>query len=320
MGKYVIRRLIGMVPTWLIIMFAVVAMVRLMPGSVVDILLQDQGGQSSAAAKLNKAELEHKLGLDRPLYIQYVSYVTGVVRGDFGKSLWDAQPVSKLIAESAPVTAQVALLAIITSILLSIPIGVISAVRRDTGTDYLLRSISILGISIPGFAIGTAIVIFPTLWFGWTVSFRYVGLAEDPVAHLKMIIPPAMVLGTQLSASVARLTRTQMLEVLQEDYVRTARAKGLRDRTVILKHALKNALIPVITVLGFQVSALLGGSVVAETIFAIPGLGRVLTSAITSRDYPIVQGIVVLTAIFVMMMSLLVDISYGFLDPRVRPS
>ena len=192
-------------------------------------------------------------------------------------------------------TGQVALLAIIVSVSLAIPIGVISAVKRDSGLDYFLRSSSILGISIPGFAVGTAIVIFPTLWFGWTVSFKYVSFAEDPIGHLKLIIPPAIVLGTQLSASVARLTRTQMLEVLQEDYVRTARAKGLPDRIVIVKHALKNALIPVVTVLGFQVSALLGG-------------------------YPVVQGIVVLTAIFVMMMSLMVDISYGFLDPRARPA
>ncbi|RLT34692.1 MAG: ABC transporter permease [Chloroflexi bacterium] len=321
MAKYVIQRLIGMVPTWLIIMFAVVSMVRLIPGSIVDLLLADQGGQTaSSSAKIERAELEHRLGLDRPVYVQYLSYVGGVVRGDFGNSLWEATPVSTLIAQRVPVTGQVALLAIIVSVSLAIPIGVISAVKRDSGLDYFLRSSSILGISIPGFAVGTAIVIFPTLWFGWTVSFKYVSFAEDPIGHLKLIIPPAIVLGTQLSASVARLTRTQMLEVLQEDYVRTARAKGLPDRIVIVKHALKNALIPVVTVLGFQVSALLGGSVVAETIFAIPGLGRLLTAAITARDYPVVQGIVVLTAIFVMMMSLMVDISYGFLDPRARPA
>ncbi len=318
MGKYVIQRLIGMIPTWLLIMFMVVFMVRLIPGSIVDLLLEEQGGGGKYSDGIGRADIEKRLGLSDPVYIQYIKYVGGVVRGDFGNSLWDQQPVTKLIAERVPVTAQVALLAIVTSIMIAIPVGVVSAVYRDKPLDYLLRSVSILGISIPGFAIGTAIVIFPTLWWGVTVSFKYVGWAEDPIAHIKLIIPPAIVLGTQLSASVARLTRTMMLEVLQEDYIRTARAKGLHEPVVVLKHALKNALIPVVTVLAFQVNALLGGSVVAETIFAIPGLGRLLTGSITSRDYPIVQGIVVMTSMFVMLIALLVDLSYGYLDPRAR--
>jgi peptide/nickel transport system permease protein len=318
MGKYVLRRLIGMVPTWLIIMFMVVFMVRLIPGNIVDILLEEQGGTGNYKEGVGKAELEKRLGLSDPVYVQYLRYVGGVVRGDFGHSLWDQQPVTKLIAQRVPVTAQVALVAIVTSIMVSIPVGVLSALFRDRPIDYLLRSISILGISIPGFAIGTAIVIFPTLWWGMTVSFKYVSFAEDPIGHLKIIIPPAMVLGTQLSASVARLTRTMMLEVLQEDYIRTARAKGLHEPTVVMKHALKNALIPVVTVLAFQISGLLGGSVVTETIFAIPGLGRLLVGAISSRDYPIVQGIVVMTSMFIMITSLAVDVSYGYLDPRAR--
>jgi len=173
---------------------------------------------------------------------------------------------------------------------------------------------------VPGFAIGTAIVIFPTLWWGVTVSFKYVSFAEDPIQNMKLIIPPAVVLGIQLSASVARLTRTMMLEVLQEDYIRTARAKGLREPKIIVKHALKNALIPVVTVLGIQITNLIGGSVITETIFALPGLGRLMVSAISSRDYPVVQGIVVMTAVFVMLMNLAVDVSYGYLDPRARPS
>ena len=320
MAKYVIRRLIGMVPTWLIIMFMVVFMVRLIPGSVVDLLLQEQGGGGSYQEGIDRALIEKRLGLSDPVYVQYVKYVAGVVQGDLGKSLWDEQKVTTLIAERVPVTAQVALIAIVTSIAVSIPIGVISAVRRDSPVDYLLRSISILGISVPGFAIGTAIVIFPTLWWGVTVSFKYVSFAEDPIGHLKLIIPPAMVLGVQLSASVARLTRTMMLEVLQEDYIRTARAKGLREPKIIVKHALKNALIPVVTVLGIQITNLLGGSVITETIFALPGLGRLMVSSIGARDYPVVQGIVVGTAVFVMLMNLAVDVSYGYLDPRARPS
>jgi len=309
-----------MVPTWLIIMFMVVFMVRLIPGSIVDLLLQDQGGGGSYQAGIDRAQVEHRLGLDQPVYVQYVKYVAGVAQGNLGASLWDQQSVVSLIAQRVPVTAQVALVAIITSVFVSIPIGVISAVRRDSPVDYLLRSISILGISVPGFAIGTAIVIFPTLWWGVTVSFKYVSFAEDPIGHLKLIIPPAMVLGVQLSASVARLTRTMMLEVLQEDYIRTARAKGLQEPKIVVKHALKNALIPVVTVLGIQITNLLGGSVITETIFALPGLGRLMVSSIGARDYPVVQGIVVLTAIFVMCMNLAVDVSYGYLDPRARPA
>ncbi|RLT27607.1 MAG: ABC transporter permease [Chloroflexi bacterium] len=320
MAKYVLRRLIGMIPTWLIIMFMVVFMVRLIPGSIVDLLLQDQGGGGSYQAGIDRAQVEHRLGLDQPVYVQYVKYVAGVAQGNLGASLWDQQSVVSLIAQRVPVTAQVALVAIVTSVFVSIPIGVISAVRRDSPVDYLLRSISILGISVPGFAIGTAIVIFPTLWWGVTVSFKYVSFADDPIGHLKLIIPPAMVLGVQLSASVARLTRTMMLEVLQEDYIRTARAKGLQEPKIVVKHALKNALIPVVTVLGIQITNLLGGSVITETIFALPGLGRLMVSSIGSRDYPVVQGIVVMTAIFVMCMNLAVDVSYGYLDPRARPA
>ena len=320
MTKYVVRRLVGMVPTWLIIMFMVVGMVRLIPGNIVDVLLQDQGGTGNYSASIAKQELSKRLGLDQPMPVQYVKYVAGVTHGDFGRSLWDQTPVTRLIAQRAPVTGEVTFIAIVTSIGISIPLGVMSAVRRDRPLDYLLRSISIAGISIPNFAVGTAIVIFPTLWWGWTVSFKYVSFTEDPIKHLTILIPPAMVLGVQLSAGVARLTRTMMLEVLQEDYIRTARAKGLGETTVVMRHALKNALIPVVTVLAFQITNLLGGSVITESIFALPGLGRLLVGSVVSRDYPVVQGIVVMTSLFVMMMALAVDISYGYLDPRARPA
>ena len=319
MTTYIIRRILGMIPTWLIIMFAVVSMTRFIPGDIVDLLLSGQGGVNAAGTlAIDRAILEKRLGLDQPVQVQFANYVVGVTRGSLGNSLWDQQEVTKLIRERIPVTIEVALVAIVTSVLISIPLGVVAAVKRDTVTDYLLRSVSILGISIPGFAIGTAILIFPTIWWGIAISLRYRSFSEDPLLHLQLIIPPAIVLGTELSAGVARLVRTQMLEVLQEDYIRTARSKGVRERVVIFKHALKNALIPVVTVLAFQVSALLGGSVVTETIFNLPGLGRLLVGSIANRDYPIIQGIVVMTSVFVMITSLLVDISYGMLDPRAR--
>ncbi len=320
MSTYIIRRLLAMIPTWLIIIFTVIALVRLMPGSVVDILLQEQGGQGQLGGRANveRNELLKRMGLDVPIPIQYLRYVGGVVQGDFGRSLWSQEPVTRLIAQRMPVTAEVAVLAFTTAVIIAIPVGVLSAIRRDQGTDYLLRGITVAGISVPGFAIGTAIILFPQLWWGWGVSFNYVTLTEDPLAHLKILIPPALVLGIQLSASSARLTRTMMLEVLQQDYIRTARAKGLIESTVIMKHGLKNALIPVVTVFGGQIEGLLGGSVITETIFALPGLGRLMVNSINTRDYPVVQGIVVMTAMFLMMMNLLVDLSYGWLDPRIR--
>jgi peptide/nickel transport system permease protein len=320
MGGYITRRLIAMIPTWLIVMFVVVALVRLMPGSVIDILLEEQGGQGQLGGRqqVERQELLERLGLADPIPLQYVKYVGGVVQGDFGRSIWSQEPVTKLIAQRIPVTAEVAIIAFITSISIAIPLGVISAVNRDSLPDYILRSISIAGISVPGFAIATALILFPQLWWGWGISFQYVKLTEDPLAHLKILIPPAIVLGVNLSAGSARLTRTMMLEVLQQDYIRTARAKGLQEASVVLKHGLKNALIPVITVFGAQIEGLLGGSTITETVFALPGLGRLMVNAINFRDYPVVQGIVVLTAMFLMIMNLVVDVSYGWLDPRVR--
>ena len=318
MTTYAIRRLPAVIPTVLLLVFIVVVMIRLIPGSIVDILLEESGAGGSA--ELDRQTIEARLGLDRSLQREYVDYVVGLARGDLGNSLWDQRPVRDAIWKRIPVTAEVAVISIFFSVRASIPVGVISAVRQDSPIDYLLRSASVLGISVPNFAIATAIVIFPALWWGWAVSFRYVTFAEDPIKHLTIVCPPAAVLGVQLSASVARMTRTMMLEVLQEAYIRTARAKGLRELQVIVRHALKNALIPVVTILGLQVTFLIGGSVITEQIFALPGLGSLLLEAIGSRDYPIVQGIVVVVGVLVMLTNLLVDLSYGFLDPRVRLS
>jgi peptide/nickel transport system permease protein len=315
-GTYIIRRLLLMIPTVLLLVLIVVVMIRMIPGNIVDLLLEESG--AGGAGQLDRQMIEERLGLNRPIYQEYVDYVLGLVRGDLGNSLWDQRPVRDAIWDRVPVTMEVALIAIAMSVIVSIPIGVISAVRQDTFFDYLLRSISVLGISVPNFAIGTAIVVFPAIWWGWSVSFRYVTFAEDPIKHLTIVFPPAAVLGIQLSASVARMTRAMMLEVLQEDYIRTARAKGLHEFRVVSGHALKNALIPVVTLLGLQVTFLIGGSVITETIFALPGLGRLLLEAIGSRDYPIVQGIVVVIGTFVIFVNLLVDLSYGLLDPRVK--
>ncbi|MPZ99117.1 MAG: ABC transporter permease subunit [Dehalococcoidia bacterium] len=317
MTRYLARRVVGMIPTLLVLLFMVVVMVRLVPGSIVDIILEETA--SGAEGEAARAALEERLGLDRPLPVSYVNYVTGVLRGDLGQSLWDQSPVTEQVLRRLPPTLSIAAVAIVMAIVLSVPIGVLSAVRRDTWLDYLLRSVAIAGISVPSFVIGTAFVIFPALWFGLSlVQFRYVSFVEDPVANLKIIIPPAAVLAIGLTASVARLMRTMMLEVLTQDYMRTARAKGLTGSTVIMRHGLKNAMIPVITLLGLQFAFLIGGSVITESIFAIPGLGRLLIDALRQRDYPIIQGVVLTIGVMVMLTNLLIDMSYAYLDPRVR--
>lgn len=318
MTQYIARRLLAVIPSLLLLLLLVVVMVRLIPGNVVDLVLQEQGGGGGEKAEIDRAELEKRLGLDAPVFVQYVKYVGGLARGDLGNSLWDRQPVADLVWQKFPITAEVGLVAVLVSIIVAIPVGVISAVKQDTAPDYIVRSASILCISLPNFAIATAIVIFPALWWGWSVPFRYVSLWEDPITHMALVLPAAGVLGVQLSGSLARMTRTMMLEVMQQDYIRTARAKGLGGRLVIFRHALRNALIPVITLLGLQVSFLIGGSVITETVFALPGLGRLMIGAIQQRDYPIIQGVVVIVGTFIMLTNLLVDLAYSWLDPRIR--
>lgn len=312
--KYIIRRVVGIIPTALLLLFVVVVLVEMIPGDIIDLILEEK----FSADEESRLILEQQLGLDRPLPVRYLEYVGGVVTGDFGNSLWTEQSVSGLILGRATATIEIGTLSIIIGTLVGIAVGTLSAIRQDTFLDYLLRSVSILGISVPSFAIATAVVVFPAIWWGVAPSLRYVGFSEDPIAHIKIILPPAIVLSIGLSASLMRLTRTTMLEVLRQDYVRTAHSKGLRERSVIFRHALKNAMIPVITLLGLQVAFVIGGSVITESVFAIPGVGRLLLSSIANRDYPVVQGIVVIIGLFVMTTNLVIDLSYGWLDPRIR--
>ena len=316
MTKYVIRRVAGIIPTALMLLFLVVVLIDMIPGDIIDLILEEKFTADDESRQL----LEEELGLDRPLIIRYLEYVGGVLTGDFGNSLWTEQPVSELILGRATVTIEIGTISIILGTIVGVAVGAISAIRQDTSLDYALRSVSILGISVPSFAIATAIVVFPAIWWGVAPSLRYVSFSEDPIAHTKIIIPPAIVLAIGLSASLMRLTRTTMLEVLRQDYVRTAQSKGLQERSVILRHALKNAMIPVITLLGLQVAFVIGGSVITESVFAIPGVGRLLLSSIANRDYPVVQGIVVIIGLFVMVTNLVIDLSYGWLDPRIRYS
>ena len=316
MIQYVSRRLIGLVPTALILLFLVVVMVDMIPGDIIDLMLEEKYAKNDAS----RLVLARDLGLDRSLMVRYVDYSFGVIRGDFGNSLWTKQPVSDLILGRAAVTAEIGVIAIVVGAALGVGVGVISATKQDGPLDYLLRSVAVLGVSVPTFVIATAVVVFPAIWWGKAPSLRYVSAGEDFIGHLKIVTLPAIVLGISLAASLMRLMRATMLEVLRQDYIRTAHAKGLSAFKVVTRHALKNAMIPVITLLGLQIAFLIGGSVVVEAVFAIPGIGRLLLGAIASRDYPVLQGIVVVIGLFVMVTNLLIDLSYAWLDPRIRYS
>jgi peptide/nickel transport system permease protein len=314
MTAYLVRRLLGIVPTVLLLLMLVVVMVRIIPGTIVDIMLTEQSG----ARNLDRRAIEQRLGIDRPLPVQYAEYAAGVLRGDLGRSLWDQRSVAALIVRRLPTTIELTAIAISVSMTLALVFGVLAAVRQDTLLDYGPRSLAILGLSVPEFVLGTALLVLPTIWFHKTVPLIWRPFSEDPVAHLTQMLIPALVVGVRLSASVMRLTRTMMLEVLRQDYTRTAWAKGLSERVVVVRHGLKNGLIPVVTLLGLEVAALISGVVIMESIFAIPGVGRLLLESIAARDYPVIQGITVVVGILVILVNLGVDLSYAYLDPRVR--
>lgn len=314
MLKYLAGRVVGMLPAVFLLVFFVVVLIQLIPGNIIDLMLD----QSSSPDIATRDALTRELGLDKPLPLRYLDYMGHLVRGDFGRSLWTNKSVTEMIRIYAPPTIQLAIVSIIIGAFSGIVLGVVSAVAQDSWVDYLLRSLAIAGISIPNFAIATSVVIFPAILWGIAPNLNYVSITENPWENLKIIWLPGSILALGLSTSLMRLMRTTMLDVLRQDYIRTARAKGVSEFRIIARHAVRNAVIPVITLLGLQIAFLLGGSVIVETIFSIPGVGRLLVSAIGKRDYPIVQGIVVVIGLFVMVTNLVVDMSYSLLDPRIK--
>ncbi len=312
MRHYVIRRFLLVIPTIIGLTVLVAALVRLLPGDVVDIIVSESGGQIDAK------ELRHQLGLDRSFPEYYFDWVSHVVRLDLGNSLRGGRPVTEELKDRVPVTLELGALALVVSLLLALPIGILSAIRQDRPIDYVARSLAIAALALPSFWIGTMAVVFIPRFFGKSLPIFYKDLWVDPWENLKQMWVPAVILGVAVSGYIMRLTRSQMLEVLRQDYIRTAWAKGLRERTVVTRHAVKNALIPVITLIGLQVPILVGGSVVLEAIFGLPGVGQLLLSALFSRDYPVVLGINLVVATFIVVTNLIVDVTYAFLDPRLR--
>jgi len=310
--RYVAKRLLIAIPSLLIASLIVFTLPRFIPGDAVQLMLAEK-----AYAK-DIDELRAKLGLDRPLYVQYFEWVGRVVRGDFGESLWTRRPVLEEIGQRLPVTLTLAGLALTFALSIAIPVGVISAARQDTLADFVARSTAILGLSVPGFWLATLLIVLPAIWWGWRPVGDFVEFSRDPVRHVRQLLLPAAILGIAASAALMRLTRGMLLEVLRQDYVRTAWAKGLAERRVVLKHGLRNAIIPVVTLLGTQLPQIIGGTVVIETVFGLPGMSRFLFDAINQRDYPVIQGVNLLVVSTVVMVNLGVDALYAVLDPRIR--
>jgi len=312
---YIIRRLLLIIPTLFLATLIVFFMIRLIPGDVIDLM----AAEKQAVTGMDREAIAHELGLDIPIHVQYGRWIGDIfLHGSLGASLWKKIPVMGLILERLPVTIELGLMALIIAILVALPIGIYSAMRQDTAGDYFGRTISILAMSVPGFWIGTIIMVFPALWWGWSPQVQLIRFVDNPLRNLGQFIIPATVMGMAMSGVTMRMTRTMMLEVLRQDYIRTAWSKGLRERIVVLRHALKNALIPVVTIIGLQMPILIGGTVIIEQIFSLPGIGLLQINAIFSRDYPIISGVMLMMAAFVLCMNLIVDLTYSFLDPRVQ--
>ncbi len=312
MAVFALRRLLSSIPTLLIVTVIVFAMVKLLPGDPARLIL----GQEATPQALE--ELRRSMGLDRSLLQQYLSWLGGAVRLDFGTSLTDNSSVSRLIAQKLPVTLELALFAMLISLLISLPAGILSAVRRNTWVDRLLTLLALSGISLPNFFLGILLIYLFSIRLAWIPASGYTSLLENPGRNLLLLLLPAITLGVGSAAVLTRYLRSSLSETLNQDYVRTAHAKGLPGGQVISKHALRNALIPFLTAFGLQLGGLLGGAVITEQIFSIPGFGRLLVDAVFTRDLPVIQGVVLVSAVAVFLVSFLVDLSYAAVDPRIR--
>ena len=321
MRAYAVRRLLMVIPTLFLVTVLVFLSVRFLPGDIIDVMQMQMERSWSRLGheEIDRAAMERRLGLDVPVYVQYGRWVGGIfLRGTLGQALMGGDTVEQSIAQRLPVTIQLGLMAIVIGLVIAVPVGIYSAIRQDTAGDYVGRSLAILGLATPNFWLATMVILFPAIWWRWSPPLVLVSFAEDPLGSLAGFAIPSLILGTYLSAATMRMTRTMMLEVLRQDYIRTAWSKGLLERAVILRHAVKNTLIPVVSLVALQVPILVGGSVIIENIFNLPGLGRLLVDALSIRDYPIVSGVNLVFATVVVAVNLVTDLSYALIDPRVR--
>jgi peptide/nickel transport system permease protein len=321
MRAYAIRRILLIIPTMFLVTVILFVLFRMIPGNVVEMMVMEQSWEQEEGTEreLNAEAIRQMLGLDVPFHVQYARWIWRIVsRGDFGESMWTGIPLVEMLRLKLPVTIELSLLSLILGLLFSVPIGIYAAVRQDTVADYIMRSWSIMALAIPSFWIATLVMIYPSIWWDWSPSIKYIPLVEDPLGNLGQFLIPAVIMGLFTSGGTMRITRTMMLEVLRQDYIRTAWAKGLKERVIIIRHALKNTLIPVITIVGGMIPGLFGGSVIMEQIFCLPGMGRYLLEAVNSRDYVIVSGHNLIFATFVMITIVVTDLAYAYVDPRIR--
>jgi peptide/nickel transport system permease protein len=310
------KRLLLFVPTLFGVAAVVFVIMRVIPGDVSLLILG--GDQTGRIDPQQLAAMRHQLGLDQPLAVQFGAWLWGVLRLDFGTSLWTGQPVIEEVLIRLPLSLEVAILATIVSVLLAIPLGMLAAVRQDTWVDYVIRVVSIGGQAIPSFWVGILVILFLVIYFGWGPPLEFTPPWVDPWANFQQLVWPVLTIGYRYAAVTTRMTRSTVLEVLREDYIRTAWAKGLRERSVVIRHALKNAMLPVITLVGTEFAFLIGGLVVTETVFTLNGVGRFVVDAVAHRDYPVVQALVFLIALCFVIVNLLIDLTYAWLDPRIR--
>jgi peptide/nickel transport system permease protein len=311
--QYVLRRVALAVPTLVLVSIIVFSMMRLMPGDVVLRMVEGHAYAPTVAA------LRLELGLDRPAHVQYLEWIGGIVlRGDFGSSYWTRQPILTEFVQRFPVTLELAALTILVSVAIGILVGIVSAVRQDSASDYIGRIFAILALSVPYFGLAVLVVVLPAIYFKWTPVWTYVPFTTDPLENLKILIVPALVFGVTRAGPIMRIMRSALLEVMRQDYIRTAWSKGLPERAIVLRHALKNAMIPVVTLIGLQTPLYIGGSVIIEAIFRLPGVGLFFFDALMRLDYPVVQSVNLIVAAMVVGLNLAIDLTYAFLDPRIR--
>ena len=321
MRGYLARRILLIIPTIFIVTMLIFLISRFIPGNVIDMMVSEMStlAEMKAATNIDVDYIRHQLGLDVPIHVQYGRWVGRLITHlDFGESLWTGRPLADELRVRYPITFELSLMALIIGLVIAIPVGVYSAIRQDTIKDYVGRTFAIAGLSIPNFWLATMVMVLPAIWWGWSPPVEYIPLVEDPAGNLGQFLIPAIIMGTSTSAGMMRMTRTMMLEVLRNDYIRTAWSKGLKERVIVLRHALRNAGLPLITMLGARIPGLLSGAIVMEQIFCLPGMGRLMIEAINNRDYPIISGVNLIMAALTMACILLTDISYAYIDPRIR--
>lgn len=317
MHAYILKRFLLFIPTLIMVTILVFLLIRLIPGDPALLLLAGDSGEGTFTQE-NLDKLRAQLGTDRPIYVQYGDWVWGMLRWDFGVSAFYDTPISEDLANKFLITLELTILAVLMATVMAVPLGVISAIKQDTLPDYISRIITFAGIALPNFWLAILIVYLLVLVFGWLPPLGYVNLWEDVGKNLQQLIFPAIALAIYNMAFIARVTRSAMLEVLREDYIRTARAKGLGEPTVLYRHALKNSLLPVVTVSGYEFGRLIAGTVVIESIFLVPGIGRLLIDGIFHRDYPVVQAVIVVITVVVLAVNVVLDLLYAWLNPRIR--